>query len=136
MGTDAAWNRRELWYIRGMRTPAIVVLFAALGLSGCGQRESAKPPQPTNAGASGNPLTAPADYAGAVVQARQHAAKVVDLTSLKQAIRMFQAQEDRYPKDLDELVKQQYLPSLPKPPTGMKFQYDAKTGDVKVVATP
>ena len=38
-----------------------------------------------------------------------------------------------YPKDLNELVTEKYLPRLPEPPYGMKFVYDANTGQAKVV---
>jgi hypothetical protein len=108
----------------------LVVLFF---LTACGRKDSASAPKPTNAPASGNPLTAPADYIGAIGQARKTALKTVDLASVTKAIQMFYAQEDRHPKDLNELVKEGYLPALPRLPTGMRYQYDPNTGQVKTV---
>lgn len=51
---------------------------------------------PTNTSmASGNPLTAPVDYLGAVNQGRKSSAKTLDIVSIKQAIEQFQAAEER-----------------------------------------
>lgn len=110
------------------------LICASFGLVGCGQQGPPPPPAATNV--SSNPLTAPADYVGAVGQAKKHAEKVVDVTSIHRAIQMFRAEEDRYPKDLNELVGSQYLPVLPKPPPGMKYKYDPQTGAVKTVPAP
>jgi hypothetical protein len=63
-----------------------------------------------------SPLTAPADYAGAVINAHQKAINVVDTTSLNQAIKMFQTEQGRNPKDLNELVTEKYIPKIPDPP--------------------
>jgi hypothetical protein len=46
---------------------------------------------------------------------------------------MFNVQEGRYPKDLNELVEKKYMRVLPEPPYGMKIVYDPNTGTVKVV---
>jgi hypothetical protein len=119
-----------------MKTPLLVIAAAGAVLAGCGSREPQPAASTTNNAASGNPLSAPADYAGAVVRAQQHSVKVVDTVQVQQAIRLFEASEGRLPKDLDELVKAGHLPKLPALPNGMKFQYDAKTGEVKVVPGP
>ncbi|HNQ90974.1 MAG TPA: hypothetical protein PKM73_20355 [Verrucomicrobiota bacterium] len=105
-----------------------------LCLAGCGK----KAPQPaqTNAAPIGNPLTAPADYVGAIARSQRQAAKVTDLASLTRAIQMFQATEDRYPTNLNELVAKQYMPALPALPSGMKYQYDPSSGQVKAVNVP
>ena len=73
------------------------------------------------------------DYLGAVATAQKRAVKTIDSVNLSQAIQMFQAQEERNPKSLNELVSSGYLHRLPQPPPGMKFDYDPKTGQVKVV---
>lgn len=108
-------------------------------LAGCGSKESASAPtKATNTPpdtASGNPITAPVDYIGAVGQAQKHSTKTIDLVQVKKAIQTFQAAEDRFPKDLNELVATKYLGVLPVLPTGMKYSYDAQSGDVKVVKT-
>jgi len=111
---------------------AAVICLAA----GCGKKQSEPATKATNTTATGNPVTAPVDYLGAVGRAKRVSEKVADLAPVKQAIQMFQAAEDRYPKDLAELVKSGYLPAQPKAPTGMKFKYDAASGEVKLVEAP
>jgi hypothetical protein len=59
--------------------------------------------------------------------------KTVDVASLNQALQLFNVQEDRFPKDLNELVEKKYIPKIPDAPYGMKIVYDAKAGNVKVV---
>jgi hypothetical protein len=46
---------------------------------------------------------------------------------------MFNVQEGRYPKDLNELAEKKYIPKIPEVPHGMKIDYDAATGSVKIV---
>ncbi len=100
-------------------------------LPGCGQKDSAPPPA-TNA-SSGNPLTAPVDYLGAAAKAKNAATKTVSTVGINQAIQLYQAQEGQLPKTLDDLVAKQYLPSIPPPPAGTKYDYNPQTGAVKVV---
>lgn len=106
-----------------------VSIVVALG-AGCGKKESPKPPEATS---SGNPVTAPVDYLGAVGKAQKTITKNLDLANVTQAIKMFEAAEERLPKNLNELVEKGYLPKLPVAPQGFKFTYDATTGQVKVV---
>ena len=108
-------------------------LAASLLLVGCGQ-SSDKPAQPTNgAASSSSPLSAPADYVGALGKAQQSAVKTVDVSSLNQAIQLFNVENGRNPKDLNELVETKFIPKIPDAPKGMKLQYDATAGKVKVV---
>jgi hypothetical protein len=111
----------------------IVVL--AGWLVGCGDSGSAagKKEAGEQKGA-GNPLTAPVDYLGAVGAAQRSSAATIDTTSLQKAVQAFQAGEDRLPADLQELVKEGYLPRLPEPPRGMRWAYQPSTG--RVGATP
>lgn len=109
-------------------------------LSSCGKSESpgtkagGTNAPATNAAARGeNPLTAPADYLGAAAKAQKTAVRVVDTVSLNQAVQLFNAQEGRYPKDLNELVVEKYLPRIPQAPAGSKITYNPQTGEVKVV---
>ena len=104
---------------------------AALALAGCG--DSSSKPAPTTNGVSGNPLDAPAEYLGALNKAQQSAVKTVDVSSIQHAIQMFNVDNSRNPTDLDELVREKYLPKLPAAPYGMKIVYDAAAGTVKVV---
>ena len=67
------------------------------------------------------------------MRGQQVAVKTIDTTSLNQEVRLFNAQEGRYPADLNELVTKQYIGKLPEAPVGMKLSYDATTGKVAVV---
>ena len=111
-----------------------VLLLGGLALSGCGKKEAKPASSATNENySSGNPLTAPVDYLGAVAKAKKSAEKTVQTVSLNQAIQQFSVAEGRYPKDLNELVTEKYLPRLPEAPYGMQITYDPKSGEVKVV---
>lgn len=114
-----------------MRTFVVLPLVAGFLIAGCGKDEEAKPARSSTSG--GNPLTAPADYLGAVAKAKQSTDKTIVSAGLKQAINMFQAQEGRFPKDLNELLKPDYLNSIPPPPAGMKYSYNSANGELKVV---
>lgn len=108
----------------------ILVLFCAaflLALAGCGKKSE------TTSGPGENALNAPADYLGAMGQAKKLAEKTVDVAALNKAIQMFNASEGRNPTNLQELVDGKYIPALPEPPPGMKIVYDAAAGTVKVV---
>ncbi|MGD0259060.1 MAG: hypothetical protein ABSD29_04460 [Verrucomicrobiota bacterium] len=116
-----------------MKTIFCFSLAASLLLIGCGE-SSNQPPQPTNGATSGSsPLSAPADYVGALGKAQQTAVKTADTTSLNQAIQMFGVDQGRNPKDLNELVEKKYIPKIPAAPKGMMLEYDATAGKVKVV---
>jgi len=113
----------------------ISMLFLCwLALVGCGKKEAKPTSSSTNESySSGNPVTAPVDYLGAISKAKRSSEKVVQAVSLNQAVQQFAVAEGRYPKDLNELVTGKYLPRLPEPPYGMKIVYDATNGEVKVV---
>jgi hypothetical protein len=116
-----------------MKISFCLPLVASVLLLGCGE-SSDKPTQTTNGAASGSsPLSAPADYVGALGKAQQTAAKTADTASLNQAIAMFNVENGRYPKDLNELVEKKTIPRLPDAPRGMKLDYDAAAGKVTVV---
>ena len=108
----------------------LLLPLAGLLLAGCGKEN-----QPSKSSTSGgNPITAPVDYIGAVGQAQKSALKTTGKASLEQAINMFQAEKNRLPASLDELVTSGTLPKLPAAPNGMKFDYDPASGTVKAVA--
>jgi hypothetical protein len=111
---------------------AFVVSLLCVGCSKKQPPSSAKPATNPPA-ASGNPLTAPVDYLGVVGKAQKSAVRVVDTAQIKQAIAFFHANEDRYPETLNELVTKRYLARLPTPPYGMKFDYNPKTGEFKIL---
>src|SRR5688500_6050205 len=110
------------------------MLIAGLLLFSSCSRKSETAGAATNApAASGNPLTAPVDYLGTVAKAQQSAVKTVDLVSVRKAIELFHAQEERYPQDLNELVTQRYLRSLPALPAGMRYQYNPQNGQLQAI---
>lgn len=58
--------------------------------------------------------------------------KTVDVTALNKAIDLFQVQEGRLPKDLEELVAKKYIPEMPIPPVGSKLSYNQTKGIVTI----
>jgi len=123
-----------------MKYTLLMVLGLVLVASGCGSKKQETPAKPTNAPSAsadhGNPLNAPAQYLGALNQAQKLANKTIDTASIDKAIQLFNVQEERFPKDLQELVTQHYLPSLPQVPYGMKFDYNPRTGQFRVLPAP
>jgi len=115
-----------------MKKPLYLCLMVGLSFVGCSEN-SDTPAQTTNSSTSGNPLTAPVDYLGAISKAQKIAVKTIDTAALNQAIQLFNAQEGRNPKDLNELVEKKYIGQIPDAPYGMKIIYDANAGTVKVV---
>jgi len=75
----------------------------------------------------------PADVTNnTLVNSKRTADKTIDVSFLNQAIQLFNVQEGRYPKTLDELTPK-YVAKLPEPPLGYKLDYDATKGEVTVV---
>ena len=109
---------------------AIIAAACLCFVAGC--KDESKP-TPAGGASSGNPLTAPADYVGALGKAHQSAKKTLGAVRLDQAIKTFYTDEGRLPKDLNELVTKGTVREIPPPPPGMKYNYDAKTGVIKVV---
>lgn len=119
-----------------MKSSLCLTTLAGLLLVACSKENPASPfsPVSTNAPAAfENPLNAPADYGKALVKAQTSAEKTVDLAALTKAIEMFQLDQGRLPKDLNELVTGKFIRQMPPAPPGMKIVYDANTGEVKVV---
>jgi hypothetical protein len=97
-------------------------LVAAIFLSGCGDN-SGSPTQAVN----------PADVTNStLVNAKRTADKTIDTSALNQAIQLFNVQEGRYPKTLDELTPK-YVAKIPDAPLGYKISYDATKGEASVV---
>jgi hypothetical protein len=116
-----------------MKTPSYVALTVALLLSGCGEKSNTTVSSTNTASSGGNPLDAPGDYLKAVANGKQSAVKTVDVTSLKKAIELFNVDQGRNPKDLQELVQKKFIPLIPATPYGTKLVYDANAGTVEVV---
>lgn len=114
-----------------MKTCFMLFLSAAcLFLAGCSDGKKAPA---DSAASSGNPLTAPADYVGAIGQAQKSAQKTLSTVGIDQALKAFYATEGRFPTELNELVTKGVLTQIPSAPRGMKYQYDATAGTIKVV---
>jgi hypothetical protein len=97
-------------------------LAAAVLLAGCGE-SSTPQTQSTN----------PADVTNNVlVNSKRTADKTIDVSFVNQAIQLFNVQEGRYPKTLDELTPK-YVAKIPDAPLGYKLAYDATKGEVSVV---
>jgi len=112
-----------------------LLLVCALGLlAGC--RPASKPVKQEvedPSSTAGNPLLAPVEYGGAVVKAKKSITKTVDVANVANAIKLFHAQEDRYPATLQELISSGMLRELPRLPSGLKYDYNAKSGVVRAV---
>jgi len=111
-----------------MKALFFVALVAGAFMVGCGDSDS-KP--------SGTPAASPAassDYLSTITKAEHSAVKSVDLSALTKAIQMFQVEQGRLPKDLNELVSMKYIPKIPEAPVGQKIDYDANAGTVKITA--
>lgn len=114
-----------------MKTPLILMILF-LGLTtGCGKKEVTKPEA-----AGANPAMAPLDYLAAQGKAKQVAIKVTSTVEINSAIQKFQAMEDRFPRDLNELVQQRYLQTVPQAPRGQMFAYNPLDGTIRVVPAP
>jgi len=109
---------------------SVFVPVAVAGLLvGCGHK-SGSSPQATNAvNVATNGF---AGYVKGLGEAQKTADKTIDVTSINKALQMFNVQEGRYPKDLQELVPN-YIAKIPDAPAGSKIVYDPNTGTVKVV---
>src|SRR5678810_535535 len=98
-----------------MKTSLVLVTLLPLLLAGCDDNSS------KTSTSGGNPVTAPVDYLGAVQKAQQHSVKQIDTASINEAIKLFQVDKGRNPKDLNELVQDKYLGQIPAAPYGMKI---------------
>lgn len=112
---------------------SLLIAVACFGLFGCKPEKKAATPVAPAETSSGNPLTAPADYLGALNKAQKSAQKTLGSVGLDQALKTFYADEGRFPKDLGELVSKGTISQIPPPPRGMKYHYDPQAGTVKIV---
>ena len=112
-----------------VRLGFVILGISCIALTGCGRSSNqvSRPAAETN-----NPLAAPLDYIGGVGSSENLAARAVAVASVNQAIQIFRAQEDRYPKDLNELVTEDLLPELPRLPKGVQLLYDPVRGEAKI----
>jgi hypothetical protein len=113
-----------------MKLSVFLSIACASFLIGCGDKSTPATPAtnvPTGA------MNAPASYLGALASGQSRAIKTVDMASLNEAAQMFNVQEGRFPKDLNELVASKLIARIPDAPNGMKIEYDPATGKSSVV---
>ena len=120
-----------------------LLLLLVACIAGCGSDDAATkaetetdPAAASSDHGSGNPLTAPVDYLGAVNQAQKSSANKLSLMGIQQAIQQFKIMEDRLPKNLKEVVSSGYISRLPEVPRGMAISYNPQTGVVSTTQAP
>ena len=86
-----------------MRSPVCAFVLGSVMLSAC-KKPAPKPAATNDSVMSGNPAMAPLDYLAAQAKAKKFAEKSITTSELTSAIQKFNAMEDRYPRDLGELV--------------------------------
>jgi hypothetical protein len=123
--SELAWILSGVKYNCPMKIPLFAFAVAGLLLAGCGKSDSGTP-------ASG-PANDSMDAAGAMARSQAKAVATVDLTSLDKAIQMFNVNEGRFPKDLNELLQSKLIGKIPDAPQGKKINYDPATGKVSLV---
>jgi hypothetical protein len=116
-----------------MKALSLSAALLMLLTAACAKKEEAKQQNLLTNNSSGNPLTAPVDYLGAVNQARKTAIKTIDQAGLNNAIQRFYVEEERFPKDLNELAQKRYIQAVPEPPPGSRFVYHPASGELKIV---
>ncbi len=109
-----------------------IALFPLAILVACGGSDSGKSGASLTNNGSGNPITAPVDYLGAVNQGRRKAVSQINLNHINSTLQQFALIEGKQAESLDELIKKGYLQSLPVLPKGMELIYDLKSGQVAV----
>jgi hypothetical protein len=117
-----------------MKLPAVsslAILAIVLALTGCGNNQSGSAPSQTNTAAA--PPAPSGNYLDTLANSRDHAVGVVDLASINQAIQVFNANEGRYPADLEELVTNKLIGEIPPTPRGKKLDYNPATGEIKLI---
>ena len=121
-----------------MKASFLILVATGLLLAGCGNNNSgshpqaASPSKTTNTTDSAEPAPSSVNYLGTLMKADKYAVKTIDVSYLNEAVQLFNTQEGRLPKDLNELVPN-YVGKLPATPYGTKLDYDPGTGVVKVV---
>src|SRR2546430_7618187 len=73
-----------------MKKVLLLLVLGGLALAGCGKKEAKPTASSTNENySSGNPVTAPVDYLGALAKAKKNSEKTIDTVALNQAVQQF-----------------------------------------------
>lgn len=101
---------------------------------GCGSKSENTPTNPSSQTTNKESfVTAPVDYMTSTIRVGERTKETIELVVIRKAIESFQQEEGRNPNSLEELIEKSYLKTLPTPPSGQQFQYDAKTGNIQLV---
>lgn len=117
--------------MKGINSFFISIVAAGL-LAGCGDKSGSSAQGTNSVNTATNGF---GGYVKSLGEAQKTADKTIDVTSINKAIQLFNVQEGRYPKDLQELAPN-YVAKIPDAPIGSKIIYDATNGTVKVVQQP
>jgi hypothetical protein len=117
--------------MKGFNSIAISVVAVTL-LVGCGGKSGSGPQATNSVSVATNGF---GGYVKSLGEAQKSADKTIDVSYINQAIQLFNVQEGRYPKNLQELVPN-YVTKIPDVPAGYKMVCDATRGEVKVVEQP
>ena len=117
--------------MKGFNSIAISVVAVTL-LVGCGGKSGSGPQATNSVSVATNGF---GGYVKSLGEAQKSADKTIDVTSINQEIQLFNVQEGRNPKTLQELVPN-FMAKIPDAPNGYKIIYDATKGEVKVVQQP
>jgi hypothetical protein len=109
-----------------------ISIAAAALLAGCGGKSDSTTQSTNTVNVATNGF---GGYVKSLGEAQKAADKTIDVTSINQEIQLFNVQEGRNPKTLQELVPS-YMAKIPDAPNGYKIIYDATKGEVKVVQQP
>jgi hypothetical protein len=114
--------------MKGINSFFISIVAATL-LAGCGGKSGSSAQGTNSVSTATNGF---GGYVKSLGEAQKIADKTIDMSYINQAIQLFNVQEGRYPKNLQELVPN-YVAKIPDAPAGSKIIYDATKGEVKVV---
>ena len=117
--------------MKGVQSIVISIATAAL-LVGCSGKSDSTAQGTNTVNKATNGF---AGYVKTLSDDQKTANKTIDVTSINKALELFNVQEGRYPKSLQELVPG-YIPKIPEAPAGSKIVYDSANGTVKVVQQP
>ncbi len=127
-------RRRKVVEWLGTGVAGFLAVCLVLGFAGCGGEMASKSDSQTDKEGESHSQPASADYLGAVNRAKKSAIKTVNVASVQQVVRQFQAGEGRLPRSLKEVVSSGYIARLPKVPQGLRLVYDPQTGLVSTAS--
>lgn len=108
----------------------ILLLFTLIAVAGCGQNQNSvvhtENPVDLN-----DPRVAE-EISAIDAETAREADRMKALLTMSEAVKGFKMMHKRYPANLNEVVDEEILHSLPDLPAGSDFVYDASTGEVSL----